>query len=78
MKSRRLIAPPLPTLAFADYSKEMRAAEWASTVNLRCKKSPTYMSLIGQFLPRHLTERAAPLPHKAAAPAVRRRGSYEQ
>jgi hypothetical protein len=31
---------------------------------------------MGQFLPRHLTERAAALPHKAAAPIVRYRGSY--
>jgi hypothetical protein len=31
---------------------------------------------MGQFLPRHLTERAATLPHKAAAPTVRNRGSY--
>ena len=29
-----------------------------------------------QFLPRHLTERAAASPHKAAAPTVRHRGSY--
>jgi hypothetical protein len=28
-----------------------------------------------QFLPRHLTERAAALPHKAATPTVRYRGS---
>ena len=34
------------------------------------------MSLTGQFLPRHLTERAAALPHTAAAPTVRYRGSY--
>jgi hypothetical protein len=34
------------------------------------------MSPSGQFLPRYLTECAAALPHKAAAPAVRRRGSY--
>jgi hypothetical protein len=31
---------------------------------------------VGQFLPRHLTERAAALPHKTAAPTVRHRGSY--
>jgi hypothetical protein len=34
------------------------------------------MSVPGQFLPRYLTERAAALPHKAAAPAARHRGSY--
>jgi hypothetical protein len=30
----------------------------------------------GQFLPRHLTERAAALPHEAAAPNIRHRDSY--
>ena len=30
---------------------------------------------MGQFPPRHLTERAAALPYKAAAPTVRHRGS---
>jgi hypothetical protein len=34
------------------------------------------VSEMGQFLPRHLTERAATLPHKAAASTVRHRGSY--
>jgi hypothetical protein len=29
----------------------------------------------GQFLPRHLTERAAALPHKATAPTVREKSS---
>jgi len=31
---------------------------------------------VGEFLPRHLTDRAAALPHKAATPTVRHRGSY--
>jgi len=34
------------------------------------------MSASGQYLPRHLTERGAALPHKAAALIVRCRGSY--
>ena len=34
------------------------------------------MSELGQFLPRHFTERAAALPHKAAAPTLRHGGSY--
>ena len=34
------------------------------------------MSQMGQFLPRHLTERAAALPYKAAAPTVLHGGSY--
>jgi hypothetical protein len=34
------------------------------------------MTAMGQFPPRHLTERAAALPHKAATPIVRYRGSY--
>src|ERR1700720_2043341 len=33
---------------------------------------------MGQFLPRHLAERAAALPHKAAAPTVRCGGGYGQ
>jgi hypothetical protein len=33
---------------------------------------------MGQFLPRRLTERAAALPREAAAPTVRRRGSYDK
>ena len=36
------------------------------------------MSGSGQFLPRHLTERAAALPHKAATLTVRYRGSYRR
>jgi hypothetical protein len=35
-----------------------------------------FLHSLGQFLPRHLAERAAALPHKAAAPTVRYRGSY--
>jgi hypothetical protein len=31
---------------------------------------------LGQFLPRYLTESATALSYKAAAPTVRRRGSY--
>jgi hypothetical protein len=34
------------------------------------------MAEMGQYLPHHLTERAAALPHKAAALTVRHRGSY--
>jgi hypothetical protein len=34
------------------------------------------MSQLGQFLPRYLTESAAALPNKAAAPTVRHRGSH--
>jgi hypothetical protein len=33
---------------------------------------------MGQFLPRHFTERPAALPHKAATPTVRYRGSYRR
>src|SRR5579864_8124036 len=42
----------------------------------QCGISIPLMTASGQFLPRHLMERAAALAHKAAAPAVRRRGSY--
>jgi hypothetical protein len=31
----------------------------------------TFLHSLGQFLPRHLAERAGALPHKAAAPTVR-------
>jgi hypothetical protein len=34
------------------------------------------MTLWVKILPRHLTDRATALPHKAAAPTVRHRGSY--
>jgi hypothetical protein len=43
---------------------------------LEVVRSKVVESEMGQFLPRHLTERAAALPHKAAAPTVRHRGSY--
>jgi hypothetical protein len=35
-----------------------------------------FINGIGQFLPRHLTDCAAALPHKAATPTIRHRGSY--
>src|SRR5580700_3417194 len=38
---------------------------------VRRKNSSTRLSHLGQFPPRHLRERAAGLPHKAAAPIVR-------
>src|ERR1700688_1426533 len=43
---------------------------------VRYSKSSHSMFTMGQFLPRHLTDRAAALPHKTAAPTVRHRGSY--
>src|ERR1700733_2767580 len=42
----------------------------------QCSNRHSRNVALGQFLPRHLTERAAALPHKAAAPTVRHRGSY--
>ena len=36
------------------------------------------MSQMDEFLPRHLTERAAALSYKAAAPTLRHRGRYGQ
>jgi hypothetical protein len=41
-----------------------------------CCSTLEFFNRIGQFLPRHPTKRAAALPHKAAAPTARHRGSY--
>jgi hypothetical protein len=50
-------------------------ALYMAAKRLGVKISAWRMSQLGQFLPRHLTERTAALPHKAAAPTVRHRGS---
>ena len=49
--------------------------DWRKTI-LVAFQFFAFLHRLGQFLPRHLTERAAALPHNAAAPALRGRGSY--
>jgi hypothetical protein len=53
MKSRRRIAGSPPRYADdgfqrPDYSRDLRSAEWGSTINLRCKNAEPRMSPLGQ------------------------------